>query len=44
VAILLLGGDKTGNERFYEHMLPMADDLYDVYLAEPEKKEKGDGR
>jgi hypothetical protein len=33
-AILLLGGDKTGDERFYERMLPLADRLYDVYLQE----------
>ena len=34
-AVLLLGGDKTGewNVR-YERSIPMADDLYDEYLAE----------
>ena len=32
-AILLIGGDKTGDDRFYERMLPRADDLYDVHLA-----------
>ncbi len=25
VAILLIGGDKTGDERFYDRMLPVAD-------------------
>jgi hypothetical protein len=33
-AILLIGGDKAGDSRFYERMIPIADDLYDVYLSE----------
>ena len=33
-AILLLGGDKTGDGRFYERMVPEADALYDEYLEE----------
>lgn len=33
-AILLIGGDKTGRDRFYQEMIPVADDLYDVYLDE----------
>ena len=33
-AILLIGGDKTGNDRFYEECLPLADALYDTYLQE----------
>ena len=33
-AILLIGGDKTGKDRFYEDYVPLADDLYDVYLKE----------
>ena len=33
-AILLLGGDKTGDGRWYERFVPRADDLYDVHLAE----------
>jgi hypothetical protein len=33
-AILLIGGDKTGQERFYEIYVPVADRLYDTYLAE----------
>jgi hypothetical protein len=32
-AILLIGGDKTGDDRFYERTVPLADDLYDSYLA-----------
>jgi hypothetical protein len=33
-AILLIGGDKTGHDRFYEDYIPIADRLYDVYLEE----------
>lgn len=35
VAILLLGGDKTGQwQRWYEEMIPRAERLYAAYLAE----------
>ncbi len=37
-AILLIGGDKTGNDRFYEQFVPMADQLYDRYLEEIRKE------
>ena len=33
-AILLIGGDKTGDKRFYDRMIPAADTLYDVHLDE----------
>lgn len=33
-AILLIGGDKTGDNRFYERYIPIADRLYDTYLEE----------
>jgi hypothetical protein len=33
-AILLVGGDKTGDDRFYETFIPVADRLYDEYLDE----------
>ena len=33
-SIILIGGDKTGNDRFYEVYVPLADDLYDIYLEE----------
>lgn len=39
-AILLIGGDKTGNQRFYEEMIPVADRLYDEHLVEIEREEK----
>lgn len=32
-AILLLGGDKTGDNRWYEKNVPMADKLYDVHVT-----------
>jgi len=35
-AILLIGGDKTGDKRFYERMVPDADEIYDVHLRELE--------
>jgi hypothetical protein len=31
-AILLIGGDKTGDNRFYHRMIPLADRLYDEHL------------
>ena len=33
-AILLIGGDKTGNKRFYKQFIPVADRLYDEHLEE----------
>lgn len=33
-AILLLGGDKTSNDRWYEVNVPKADEIYDVHLTE----------
>ena len=39
-AILLIGGDKTGDKRFYDRMIPVADDLFDRRLAELKKKKK----
>jgi hypothetical protein len=38
IAILLIGGDKTGDDRFYKRMIPIADALYDRYIAESERK------
>lgn len=32
VAMLLIGGDKKGNKRFYDQMIPKADKLYDRHL------------
>lgn len=36
--ILLLGGDKTGQNRWYEVNVPIADELYDVHLEELRKE------
>lgn len=33
-AILLIGGDKTGDDRFYQRLVPVADTLYDTHLIE----------
>ena len=33
-AILLIGGDKTGNDRFYQRFVPLADRLYDEHVKE----------
>ncbi len=32
VAVILLGGDKTGNARWYDQAIPMADALYAQHL------------
>jgi hypothetical protein len=32
MAILLIGGDKKGDDRWYEVFVPWADDLYDEHL------------
>jgi hypothetical protein len=39
-ALLLLGGDKTGDPKWYEKFVPIADDLFDAHLKEIEKEEK----
>ncbi|MGH9513411.1 MAG: type II toxin-antitoxin system RelE/ParE family toxin [Terriglobales bacterium] len=33
-ALLLLGGDKTGDPNWYEKFVPVADDLFDQHLKE----------
>jgi hypothetical protein len=39
-AILLVGGDKTGDDRWYEVNVPIADRLYDEHLAELKEEKK----
>lgn len=34
MAILLIGGDKTGNDRWYEVHVPIADTLYEQHLEQ----------
>jgi hypothetical protein len=33
-AVLLIGGDKTGNDRWYEEFVPKAESIYRKYLEE----------
>jgi len=42
-AILLLGGDKTGNDRWYEENVPIADRLYDDHLWQLARERGEDG-
>jgi hypothetical protein len=37
-ALLLLGGNKKGNDRWYEENVPIADKLYDNHLAQLRKE------
>lgn len=37
-AILLIGGVKTGDARFYDRLMPLADRLHDDHLAELRKE------
>jgi hypothetical protein len=37
-AMLLIGGDKTGNNRWYEEYVPLADAIYDRHLRELENE------
>jgi hypothetical protein len=43
VAILLTGGDKTGNDRWYREFVPLADRLYQEHLAELNRKDEAHG-
>lgn len=42
-AILLIGGDKTGNDRWYEENVTLADRMYDEHLAALRKEGLNDG-
>lgn len=37
-AIILCAGDKTGDKRFYQKMIPLAETIYQQYLDELELK------
>lgn len=39
VALLLIGGDKTGNNRWYEEFVPLADKIYEQHLKQIKKTE-----
>lgn len=43
-AILLIGGDKTGKDRWYDENVPFADKLYDIHLDELRKEGLDDGQ
>ena len=34
IAVRLIGGDKTGNDRWYEEFVPQADAIYEQHLRE----------
>ncbi len=38
--ILLIGGDKTGNPKWYEEYVPIADALFDDHLRQIEREEQ----
>lgn len=38
MAILLIGGDKTGDDRWYEVHVPIADRLYDEHLKQLQRE------
>ncbi len=40
-AILLVGGNKAGDEQFYERMVPQADRVYDRHLQELAQEDLG---
>jgi hypothetical protein len=42
-AILLIGGNKTGDAQWYGRMIPVADDLFDQHLATLQKEGLIDG-
>jgi len=43
-AILLLGGDKTGDDRWYEAHVPVADRLYDAHIDALSKEGQINGK
>lgn len=43
VAILLLAGCKTGDERWYETNVPLADRLFDLHLQTLKREAGNDG-
>jgi hypothetical protein len=40
MAILLMGGDKTGDDRWYDVHVPIADRLYDEHLVQLKREGK----
>ncbi len=42
-ALLLIGGDKTGTDRWYDEFVPVADRLFDEHLETLKREGKTDG-
>lgn len=40
VAILLIGGDKTGDDRWYDKYVPLADKIYEEHVEALKKENK----
>ncbi len=40
-AILLLGGNKVGDDDFYDRMIPIADRIYDQHLEQLQREHRG---
>ena len=40
-AVLLIGGNKTGDKRWYDKYVPIADSLYSKHLASLKEQKKG---
>ncbi len=43
-AILLIGGDKAGNPKWYRQFVPIADRLFDEHLKQIEKEHRSRGK
>ena len=43
MAILVIGGDKTGDNRWYDVHVPIADRLYDQHLEQLRREGEIDG-
>lgn len=43
-AILLIGGNKAGDDRFYERMVPVADSICDKHLEELNAEQQAERR
>jgi hypothetical protein len=41
MAILLVGGNKEGDDRWYDRFVPIADDLYDAHLDDLKREDEG---
>jgi hypothetical protein len=39
-ALLLIGGDKTGDPKWYEKFVPIADDIFDRHLRELKQEDE----